>query len=215
LACCGGGAVLFALDKSDYSSSRPSRSTALRGQSMEAKFKSGMLASVPPVGMAPTSAFLPGYPDPTVWLHRTFTESSPFSVIVSNNPDVNCGMTPALQTGEAAAACYSPKYYRTIFLYWTPAMDDATKKFMLAFGWAGSRQWWEQFDVMQSVESQAVTKLPEWRKVLQSDAICRVLSWGGYSAAVADRMGGCPTSSWSTGWLRTQAQALGVTVRQY
>lgn len=195
-------------------STSTSPSGATSGQ--EAQFRAGDFAQTPPTGETPTSRFLTGYATPDDWL-RDKAKDNQITTVFTADRQYNSGIssTPAA-TQPYAAAAYKAQYYKTIFIYWTPSADDSLKEFMLAFGYAGAKQWWEHFDVMQSASTQIGSTRPtELAKVLNDDAVCRVLSWGGYSQSVADQLGGCPTTSWSNTWLEQQIKALGVTVTDY
>lgn len=191
---------------------RPSGTTG--GQ--EAQFRAGDFAQPPPTGQTQTSRFLTGYATPDDWL-RDKAKDNQITAVFTSDRQYNSGISSTPPDSQPyAAAAFKAQYYKTIFIYWTPTADDSLKEFMLAFGYAGAQQWWEQFDVMQSASTQIGSTRPtELAKVLNEDAVCRVLSWGGYSQSVADQLGGCPTTSWTDTWLEQQIKALGVTITDY
>ena len=111
--------------------------------------------------------------------HRTFT-SPPVQRHRQQQPDVNCGMTPPPRTSEAAAACYPRRKY----LHDLPLLDTRYGRRAQEVH-AGVPDGRGRAPVVEQVRRRTVGREPGrdetagWRKVLRSDAICRVLSWGG------------------------------------
>ena len=87
---------------------------------------------------------------------------------------------------------------------------------MLAHELSHMLQWWHEFDLLQSAVDSGLAEDEEWQHAVETDATCRVLSWGGYSETAADRTSSpCDTDDWSPAWLAERAAALGVVVRDY
>lgn len=187
----------------------------------EERWRAGEYAQTlpdPVPGEAPGTGFLPAYPDPTDWVVALDPANEGLRVVVTDDPGLNCGMTWVEwnDARDGAAGCFDPSYPRTIFLWWSDAADPATKEFVAAHELSHLIQWWHQFDVMQSATDAGLGADERWTTAVETDATCRVLSWGGYSQEAADRSSSpCTADDWSPSWLAEQADALGVTVVDY
>lgn len=200
----------------------PSPDAAPSPSGLEAAWKAGEHAEPlpdPVPGTAPETPFLPAYPDPAEWLLALNPENEGVRVVVTDDPGLNCGMAhvaehDAWDTG--AAGCFQPAHPTVLFVWWGDDADARTKQLVLAHELSHMLQWWHEFDLLQSAVDSGLAEDEEWQHAVETDATCRVLSWGGYSETAADRTSSpCDTDDWSPAWLAERAAALGVVVRDY
>jgi hypothetical protein len=157
------------------------------------------------------SQFMTSYKTPEDWLSRT-TDGQGFTVVTTTDPKYNCGWKP----GNDFGGCYNATYGRTIFLWWSPNSTDTMKEFMLAHEYSHYIQWYSNFDTMYSATEQGYTTHADFVHAVESDASCRVLSWGGYDKSVADASSApCDVQGWHEGWLTEQAKNMGVNITDY
>lgn len=188
----------------------------------EAAWKAGEYAEPlpdPVPGATQTTPFLPDHPDPTAWLLALNPANEGVRVVFTDDPTLNCGMAhvaehDAYATGSAG--CFQPAHPTVLFVWWGEDSDPATKQVLLAHELSHMLQWWHEFDLVQSAVDSGFAEDEEWTHALETDATCRVLSWGGYSEAAADRTSSpCDTDDWSPTWLADRAADLGVVLRDY
>ncbi|MBD5786816.1 hypothetical protein IF650_11565 [Cellulosimicrobium terreum] len=189
---------------------------------MEESWRAGDYASTVPdavAGTEPTSPFLPEHPDPAEWLVALNPANEEIQVVFTDDPAYNCGMVHVEEHDAYAwgsAGCFHPSYPRTLFVWWSDTADPATKEFLLAHELSHMIQWWHDFDLMQSAVDAGLAEDEAWQRAVETDASCRVLSWGGYSEEAADRSSSpCETDAWSEAWLDEQAAARGVAVTDH
>ncbi|MEK8225617.1 hypothetical protein NKG05_05080 [Oerskovia sp. M15] len=183
---------------------------------MEEGWKRGDYAvAVPPSlleGEAGTP-FLAGNPDATGWLADLNPANEGLLVVFTDDETYNCGMQWILERDmveSGVAGCYNPDYPTTLFMYWGPEASPESKEFVLAHELSHLMQWWHHFDVVQSAAEAALSYDEAWTEVVEADATCRVLSWGGYSQEAADSSSSpCTATEWSEGWLASQAEQRG------
>jgi hypothetical protein len=189
---------------------------------VEAAWKAGEYAEPlpdPVPGATQTTPFLPEQPDPTTWLLALNSANEGVQVVFTDDPTLNCGMEhvaehDAYATGSAG--CFQPSHPTVLFVWWGEDSDPATKQVLLAHELSHMLQWWHEFDLMQSAVDSGLAEDEEWQHAVETDATCRVLSWGGYSEAAADRTSSpCDTDDWSPTWLADRATDLGVALRDY
>jgi len=200
----------------------PSPDASPSSAGMEARWRAGdFTATLPdPVpGRAPASPFLPDHPDPTDWLVALNPENAGVRVVLTDDPSLNCGMAH-VQEHDAYeggyAGCFQPAHPTLLFVWWDEDADPAAKQVLVAHEFSHMLQWWHQFDLMQSAFESGLGEDEEWERAVETDATCRVLSWGGYSDAAADRTSSpCETDEWSPTWLADRAAELGVVVRDF
>ncbi|MFB8230572.1 hypothetical protein [Cellulosimicrobium sp. NPDC055967] len=189
---------------------------------VEAAWKAGEYAEPlpdPVPGATQTTPFLPDHPDPTAWLLALNPANEGVQVVFTDDPALNCGMAhvaehDAYATGSAG--CFQPAHPTVLFVWWGEDSDPATKQVLLAHELSHMLQWWHEFDLLQSAVDSGFAEDEEWTHALETDATCRVLSWGGYSEAAADRTSSpCDTDDWSPTWLADRAADLGVVLRDY
>ncbi|WP_353707818.1 hypothetical protein ABRQ22_19010 [Cellulosimicrobium sp. ES-005] len=200
----------------------PSPDVAASATGVEAAWKAGEYAEPlpdPVPGATQTTPFLPEHPDPTAWLLALNPANEGVQVVFTDDPTLNCGMAhvaehDAYATGSAG--CFQPSHPTVLFVWWGEDSDPATKQVLLAHELSHMLQWWHEFDLMQSAVDSGFAEDEEWTHALETDATCRVLSWGGYSEAAADRTSSpCDTEDWSPAWLADRAADLGVVLRDY
>ncbi|QJW37532.1 hypothetical protein [Cellulosimicrobium protaetiae] len=200
----------------------PSPDATTSASGTEAAWKAGDYAEPlpdPVPGSAQTSPFLPDHPDPTAWLLALNPANEGVQVVFTDDPELNCGMKhvaehDAYATGSAG--CFQPAHPTVLFVWWGEDADPATNQVLLAHELSHMLQWWHEFDLLQSAVDSGLAEDEEWQHALETDATCRVLSWGGYSEAAADRMSSpCDTDDWSPTWLAERATDLGVVLRDY
>lgn len=173
----------------------------------------------PVPGATQTTPFLPDHPDPTAWLLALNPANEGVQVVFTDDPTLNCGMAhvaehDAYATGSAG--CFQPAHPTVLFVWWGEDSDPATKQVLLAHELSHMLQWRHEFDLVQSAVDSGFAEDEEWQHALETDATCRVLSWGGYSEAAADRTSSpCDTDDWSSTWLADRAADLGVVLRDY
>ncbi|MBD7979933.1 hypothetical protein [Oerskovia merdavium] len=189
---------------------------------MEERWKQGDYALPVPDSLltaAPGTAFAPGQPDPTRWLVDLNPANEGLRVVFTDDGAYNCGMEWIVERDmreTGVAGCYDPDYPTTLFMYWGPEASAAAKEFVLAHELSHLMQWWHRFDVVQSAGEAGLRDDEDWKDVVESDATCRVLSWGGYSQEVADSSSSpCTAPDWSEDWLAEQAAARGVTITDH
>ncbi|MFJ4231883.1 hypothetical protein [Cellulosimicrobium cellulans] len=200
----------------------PSPDATASATGMEAAWKAGEYAEPlpdPVPGATQTTPFLPDHPDPTAWLLALNPANEGVEVVFTDDPTLNCGMEhvaehDAYATGSAG--CFQPAHPTVLFVWWGEDSDPATKQVLLAHELSHLLQWWHEFDLLQSAVDSGFAEDEEWTHALETDATCRVLSWGGYSEAAADRTSSpCDTDDWSPTWLADRAADLGVVLRDY
>ncbi|KRC37752.1 hypothetical protein [Oerskovia sp. Root22] len=192
------------------------------GAGMEERWKQGEYALPVPDDLltaSPGTPFAPGQPDPTRWLVDLNAANEGLRVVFTDDSTYNCGMDWIVERDmreSGVAGCYDPDYPTTLFMYWGPEASAAAKEFVLAHELSHLMQWWHRFDVVQSAGDAGLRDDEDWKTVVESDATCRVLSWGGYSQEVADSSSSpCTAPDWSEDWLAEQAAARGVTITDY
>ncbi|WP_435738798.1 hypothetical protein V5D56_09665 [Cellulosimicrobium sp. PMB13] len=172
-----------------------------------------------PGGTSSVPAFLPDHPDPTEWVTALNPANEGVEVVFTDDPTYNCGMVHVEEHdawANGVAGCFHPSYPWTLFVWWAEGADPATKEFLLAHELSHMIQWWHDFDVVQSAVDSGFAEDEEWQRAVETDASCRVLSWGGYSRDAADRSSSpCDTDEWSEGWLAERAADRGVVLRDY
>src|SRR5690606_2274366 len=200
----------------------PSPDAAPSPSGLEAAWKAGEHAEPlpdPVPGTAPETPFLPAYPDPAEWLLALNPENEGVRVVVTDDPGLNCGMAhvaehDAWDTG--AAGCFQPAHPTVFTVWWCVDADARTKQLVLAHELSHMLQWWDEFGLLQADVDSGLAEGEEWQHAVETDATCRVLSWGGYSETAADRTSSpCDTDDWSPAWRSERAAALGVVVRDY
>ncbi|MGN6240578.1 MAG: hypothetical protein ACTHNI_12665 [Cellulosimicrobium cellulans] len=200
----------------------PSPDATASAAGTEAAWKAGEYAEPlpdPVPGATQTTPFLPDHPDPTAWLLALNPANAGVQVVFTDDPTLNCGMEhvaehDAYATGSAG--CFQPAHPTVLFVWWGEDSDPATKQVLLAHELSHMLQWWHEFDLLQSAVDSGFAEDEEWTHALETDATCRVLSWGGYSEAAADRTSSpCDTDDWSPTWLADRAIDLGVVLRDY
>lgn len=201
----------------------PSPDAAPSASGTEARWRAGdhaePLPDPVPGGTSSAPAFLPAHPDPTEWLLALNPANEGVDVVFTDDPAYNCGMVHVEEHDayeDGVAGCFHPSYPRTLFVWWADGADPATKEFLLAHELSHMIQWWHDFDVVQSAVDSGFAEDDEWQRAVETDASCRVLSWGGYSREAADRSSSpCGTDEWSEGWLAERAAERGVVLRDY
>lgn len=200
----------------------PSPDAAPSSAGMEARWRAGDFAGTlpdPVPGATQTTPFLPDHPDPTDWVVALNPANEGISVVFTDDPTLNCGMAhveehDAYEGGYAG--CFQPAHPTVLFVWWDDDAVPAAKQILLAHELSHMIQWWHEFDLLQSAYDAGLGEDEEWEHALETDATCRVLSWGGYSEAAADRTSSpCDTDDWSPTWLADRAADLGVVVRDY
>lgn len=179
----------------------------------EDAWRAGTTTSSVPDGVdqAQPSEFMAGYPTPESWLQQVPTAST-VNIVMTPDTGYNCGWKPENVSG----GCYNPKYGKTLFLWWQADAEPEYKEFVLAHELSHYYQWEYEFDLMQSASSQGFNSSEAWILAVETDATCRVLSWGGYDEAIADRSSSpCSIDNWQEQWLNEQALALGIVVENY
>ncbi|WP_146197033.1 hypothetical protein [Serinibacter arcticus] len=130
----------------------------------------------------------------------------------TDDPTLNCGFgAPGAET-FVYVGCYQARYKDIVFVWWNDGSTEAQRKFLVAHEFSHWRQWNDHFAVMNAASRQGFfTDSQAWRDAVESDASCRVLSWGGYSAdVVSSSSTPCTTDGWYEGWLVDAGVALGV-----
>jgi hypothetical protein len=200
----------------------PSPDAAPSSAGMEARWRAGDFAETlpePVPGATQTTPFLPDHPDPTDWVVALNPENAGIRVVFTDDPSLNCGMAhveehDAYEGGYAG--CFQPAHPKLLFVWWDEDADPAAKQILLAHELSHMIQWWHEFDLLQSAFDSGLSEDEDWERALETDATCRVLSWGGYSEAAADRTSSpCDTDDWSPTWLADRAADLGVVLRDY
>ncbi|TGO04490.1 M78 family metallopeptidase domain-containing protein [Serinibacter arcticus] len=150
--------------------------------------------------------FTDQYPDPTDWLASTGVTG--ITVIPTDDPTLNCGLTDGNIT---YAGCYQDQHRMVVFVWWNADSSEAERTFLVAHEFSHWVQWDRYFDVIYAAAQQGFNGTPDWRGLLESDASCRVLSWGGYDeSVVASSSTPCTTEGWYEGWFLDRARAIGV-----
>lgn len=165
----------------------------------------------PVPGAVSPGRFMTDYATPEDWLSERGIDG--IRIVVTDDPALNCGFAYPDSAEFDIAGCYWHDYGKTIFLSWDAAgyPNDAMRELVLAHEYSHFLQSWSHYDVVTSAYDQGFGSDPEWTSVVESDATCRVLSWGGYSEEAAERSASpCRASDWDEGWLERQAIALGV-----
>jgi hypothetical protein len=201
----------------------PSPDAAPSASGTEARWRAGdyaqQLPDPVPGGTSSVPAFLTAHPDPTAWVLALNPANEGVDVVFTDDPAYNCGMVHVEEHSayeDGVAGCFHPSYPRTLFVWWADGADPATKEFLLAHELSHMIQWWHDFDVVQSAVDSGFADDDEWQRAVETDASCRVLSWGGYSRDAADRSSSpCDTDEWSEGWLAERAVERGVVLRDY
>lgn len=188
----------------------------------EADWKAGLHDAVlpdPVPSSRDATPFLPDHSDPSEWLVSLNSANEGIRVVFTDDVAYNCGMQWIVKYGyvdSGAAGCFNPAYPRVLFMYWAPSATPELKEFVLAHELSHLIQWWQKFDIVYSAEEAGIGTGEEWKTAVETDATCRVLSWGGYSREVAEHSSSpCTTDAWSEDWLAQQAADLGVTIVDY
>lgn len=158
---------------------------------------------------APVGEFAPGAPEPADWLAKPGIR-----VVVTDDPALNCGMKDdGHPAGTRVGGCYDTSRKDTLFLWWGKNTKPSMRIFVLAHEYSHYLQWHEHFDVRYPAQQQGFEANPAWTEAVETDATCRVLSWGGYSPSVANESSApCTVQGWTEDWLRERALALGVSL---
>lgn len=186
------------------------------GSGLEAEWRAGDgLDPLPEIPPSPAVPFLDDYADPTDWLVSAGVVD--VEVIVTDDPEFNCGYADVdSEVVGAFGGCFTPRYPRTLFVYWESDTVPAQRQFLVAHEYSHLIQWWDKFDLMYSGAEDPDIDEDAWTAAVESDASCRVLSWGGYAEWVADGSSApCTATDWDEDWLRGEAVRLGVEIQDY
>ncbi|ROR96499.1 hypothetical protein EDD28_1084 [Salana multivorans] len=159
---------------------------------------------------SPLPRFSDTYADATEWFAGHGIPE--ITAVATDDPTLNCGFGYANSDTFVHAGCYQTNHRDIVFVWWNEDSTFAQREFLVAHEYSHWYQWHEHFDVMNAARLQGFfTDSQAWRDAMESDATCRVLSWGGYDATVAaESSTPCTTDGWYEGWLIDAAVALGV-----
>lgn len=162
------------------------------------------------VGEGAPSKFLKKYPDAYDFVNRE--SLSDIRIVYTDDSIYNCGW----KSDNAYGGCYNPDYKDVIFLWWNDYASEADKAFLAAHELSHYLQWKNKFDLMYSAFSDPLVDYDVWYNTVETDATCRVLSWGGYDKRVANYSSSpCEINDWHDTWLEDQAADLGVVVEDW
>lgn len=134
------------------------------------------------------------------------------TIVYTNDPEYNC----AWKDDYDYAGCYYSDYTETIFLWWNRNASEDGREFIAAHELSHYLQWHYKFDLMYSAFQDSTLDYDVWYKIVETDATCRVLSWGGYNEEIARYSSSpCDTDDWSDTWLEDQAAKLGLIVTDW
>ncbi|GMA30880.1 hypothetical protein [Litorihabitans aurantiacus] len=161
-----------------------------------------------PLG-APIPAFDDEYRNPQDWLAKDGVTG--ITVIPTDDPSLNCGLNHPDAGTWTVAGCYSTSHRDVIFVWWNSDSVRSERAFLVAHEYSHWIQWNNHFDVMHAASQQGFNENPAWYEATESDASCRLLSWGGYDEAiVANSSSPCTTDGWYEGWLEDAGRSLGI-----
>lgn len=189
----------------------------------ERAWTSGALWLEPPVSETPTEEFQKEYPDVNDFLGLvTSGGNQDLRVIVSSDPDVNCGLQNVKVTNKTVAGCYNPAYGNVLFMWWGDKAPSDVRTLVLFHIYSHYVQTWDNFDIMASLYTasleDSVDKKLMWQYIEQ-DSTCQVYyGWGNEDYKIYDRQlaNPCGTQkSWDSWWLADQVDTLGVTIRDW
>lgn len=162
------------------------------------------------INMGAPSRFSTEFSDAEEFINRG--SISGISVVYTNDSTYNCGW----RVEYNFAGCYNPKYKETIFLWWDDKTTESDREFLAAHELSHYIQWHYQFDLLYSALDDEDIDYATWTKVVETDATCRVLSWGGYDETVAKNSSSpCDTNEWTPSWLEDEATELGIIVEDW
>jgi hypothetical protein len=167
------------------------------------------------------SRFSPRFAKPASWLKSINRLPEGMRIVVSDNPDLNCGMNAGITVGPsdvtAVSGCYRYEYGKTIFLFWGKKATTEMKEFVLLHELSHFEQQWDQFDLVISAYDSDIPR-ETLSRILETDATCRVYDeWHlpRYRRLDAEISAPCGNADWNEGWLAAKFRKYGVTVNDW
>jgi len=169
---------------SDYvHHSYPSRNDAI-----EELWKSGENWLEAPESEEPLSDFYPGYPDVNEYLNEVTTGNAQgVHVVVSSDPEYNCGLHNESPGPETIAGCYDPSYGNVIFMWWGPGVKSDLKVLELFHQFSHYAGIWDNFDIYYSLYQEHRINDEEIGDLIERDATCKVyIGWNNSTLSYLD-----------------------------
>ena len=185
---------------------RPYVSDGTGNYDEEWSWKSGESWEKDPDSKPQPSAFTTEFPDVNVWLKQLPGVDIDMRVVMTDDPAYNCGAADGVAEG-GFGGCYNSAYGKVIFLWWGATATDDEKRFVVLHEYSHYIQSWNYFDSEQGASVLGVDDSPEYTKIIETDATCRVFdSWGfdEYRYMEYGTTSPCGDTQWYEGWFGDQ-----------
>jgi hypothetical protein len=186
-----------------------------RAGSAERSWKTGVGWTARPASES-ISRFSAMYAKPASWLASIDRLPAGLKIVITDDPDLNCGITSKPRATEVAG-CYRYEYGKTLFLYWGSKATSAMKELVLLHELSHFEQQWGQYNLVVSAYDSDIPR-STLSRILETDATCRVYEeWNltRYRALDDAISAPCGSTKWNDGWLAAKLAKNGVTVTEW
>jgi hypothetical protein len=183
---------------------------------VETRWKSGVDWEARPESKNITR-FNAKYDKPASWLKSIGKLPDGLKIVITNDPELNCGWTLVYRPHDQVGGCYRSEYGKTLFMFWGKNSTSAMKELVLLHELSHFEQQWDHFDVVQSAYDSDVPA-SDIKKVIETDATCRVYEeWGfsEYRYLDADTSSPCGSSDWNPRWMEAKFKKFGVVIEDW
>jgi len=173
-----------------------------------------------PVSEEPVEGFYDGYPDVNDFFNYSVDGNNPdnIHVVISSDPEVNCGLKNIKITKKTVASCYNPAYGNVLFMWWAEESPQDLRLLSLFHAYSHYVQTYDNFDAMYAAYKSPDADQKEIRRIIEQDATCRVyyawdnLDFNFYDRTLANPCGNVEQDEWDEYWLVLELEEAGVKV---